>query len=87
MPPSSPFSAGHHNLYQTRTHTHLPFLLAGSRIPQVEPAHEQLVTNLRDLASWDARARTARELLAEMVQSRKEAAELAAQHNIRWGWS
>lgn len=54
----------------------------------MESALEQFVTNLRDLAAWEARARTARELLAEMVQSRKEARELAAQHNITWvaGW-
>ena len=48
----------------------------------MEPALEQLVTNLRDLAAWDARARTSRALLAEMVASRKEAAALAATHNI-----
>ncbi|GAB4814795.1 hypothetical protein N2152v2_001841 [Parachlorella kessleri] len=55
----------------------------GSRIPQVEPAHEQLVTHLRDLAAWDARARAARELLAEMVASRKEATQMVARHNIK----
>lgn len=52
-------------------------------MPHVEPALEQLVTNLRDLAAWDARARTSRALLAEMVASRKEAREVAAKYGIK----
>ncbi len=41
------------------------------------------MTNLRDLAAWDARARAARELLAEMVLSRKEATEMVAKYSIK----
>ena len=53
--------------------------------PTVDQAYEQLVGALQDMAQWEARARTAKELLTDMMQSRKEATELATKYDIRYG--
>lgn len=52
--------------------------------PTVDQAHEQLVGALQDMQSWEARAKTAKELLNDMLKSRREAAELATKFDIRW---
>ena len=51
--------------------------------PTVDQAHEQLIGALQDMQSWEARAKTAKELLNDMLKSRKEAAELATKFDIR----
>lgn len=58
---------------------------AGGRAPTARAAHEALVTALADQASWAARATSAKELLAAMLASRRTAAELAKQHDTRYG--
>ncbi len=58
---------------------------AGGRVPTARGAHEALVTALADQASWATRAASAKELLAAMLASRRSAAELAKQHDIRYG--
>ena len=45
--------------------------------PTVDQAHEQLVGALQDMQSWEARAKTAKELLNDMLKTRREAAEHA----------
>ena len=56
---------------------------AGSRVPTSAQAYETLVQALQEQANWEQRARTAKELLDEMISSRREAAELAQQYDIR----
>ena len=56
---------------------------AGMQPPTVHQAHDQLLTALQDMLSWEARAKTAKELLNDMLKSRREAAELATQYDIR----
>ena len=51
--------------------------------PTVDQAHEQLIGALQDMQSWEARARTAKDLLNDMLKSRREAAELATKFDIR----
>ena len=51
--------------------------------PTVDQAHEQLIGALQDMQSWEARARTAKDLLNDMLKSRREAAELATHYDIR----
>ena len=46
-------------------------------------AHESLVSALQDQHQWEARAAHAKELQTLMLASRREAAELAKQHDIR----
>lgn len=46
-------------------------------------AHESLVSALQDQHQWEARAAHAKELQTLMLASRREAAELARQHDIR----
>ena len=55
--------------------------------PTVDQAYEQLVGALSDMAQWEGRARTAKDLLNDMMQSRREAAELATRYDIRYGHS
>ncbi|KAA6427185.1 MAG: hypothetical protein FRX49_02942 [Trebouxia sp. A1-2] len=55
----------------------------GMQPPTVHQAHDQLLTALQDMLSWEARAKTAKELLNDMLKSRREAAELATQYDIR----
>jgi hypothetical protein len=54
-------------------------------MPTARAAHEALVTALADQASWAARTTAAKELLAAMLASRRSAADLAKQHDIRCG--
>ena len=56
---------------------------AGMQPPTVDQAHEQLVGALQDMLSWESRAKTAKELLKDMMTSRREAAELATKYDIR----
>jgi hypothetical protein len=56
---------------------------AGGRMPTARAAHEALVTALADQASWAARTTAAKELLAAMLASRRSAADLAKQYDIR----
>ena len=46
-------------------------------------AHESLVSALQDQHQWEARAAHAKELQTQMLASRREAAELAKQYDIR----
>ena len=57
---------------------------AGLRVPTPQQAHETLVQALQEQASWEQRARTAKELLKELLTSRREAADLAAQYDTRY---
>lgn len=56
-------------------------------MPTARAAHEALVTALADQASWAARTTAAKELLAAMLASRRSAADLAKQYDIRCGGS
>jgi len=51
--------------------------------PTVDQAHEQLVDALQDMASWETRAKTAKDLLNDMLKSRREATELGTKYDIR----
>lgn len=53
-------------------------------MPTPQQAHETLVQALQEQASWEQRARTAKELLKELLTSRREAADLAAQYDTRY---
>lgn len=52
--------------------------------PTADQAHDQLVHALQDMLSWETRAKTAKELLNDMLKSRREAAELATHYDIRY---
>ncbi|KIY93744.1 hypothetical protein MNEG_14218 [Monoraphidium neglectum] len=52
----------------------------GSHLPSAPAAFDALAAALRDQAALEERRRVAKELLAEMLRSRREAAELAAAH-------
>ena len=56
---------------------------AGSRVPTPQAAADTLVAALQEQADWEARARAAKELLGDMLRSRREAADLAAQYDTR----
>jgi len=56
---------------------------AGLRVPSPQAAHETLVNALQEQASWEQRARTAKELLKELLTSRRDAQDLAAQYDTR----
>lgn len=51
--------------------------------PTGQIAYETLMRALEDQAQWESRARQAKDLLNQMLKSRKEAAELGKQHDIR----
>ncbi len=55
----------------------------GMRLPTPQQAHDTLVHALQEQASWEQRARSAKELLKELLISRREAADLAAQYDTR----
>lgn len=57
---------------------------AGTHTPTATQAHDQLVQALREQSSWEKRAKDAKELLKQMLKSRKDAAELAQHYDIRW---
>lgn len=50
--------------------------VAGGRPPNAMQAYDQLVQALRDQQNWENRAKAAKDLLNEMLASRKEAASL-----------
>ena len=54
------------------------------RAPAAGQAHDALVSALQDQANWEARAKAAKDLLNEMLQSRREAADLARHYDIRY---
>ena len=58
-------------------------MTAGTQPLTVEQAYAQLVAALQDMAQREAKARAATDVLNGMLQSRKEAAELAAVYDIR----
>ncbi len=53
------------------------------RLPTPQQAHDTLVHALQEQASWEQRARSAKELLKELLISRREAADLAVQYDTR----
>ena len=57
---------------------------AGRRQPSPEAAHETLCAALQEQASWEQRAHVAKELLHEMLKSRREAADLQQQYDIKF---
>ncbi len=64
-------------------HTTSPSNHTGLRLPTALAAHEQLTHALTEQGTWENRAKQARELLNEMLKSRKETAELAKRYDIR----
>ena len=58
---------------------------AGRRQPSPEAAHDTLCAALQEQASWEQRAHVAKELLHEMLKSRREAADLQQQYDIKCG--
>lgn len=54
-----------------------------SQPPSPELAVDALVGALNEQTMWEARAKESRELLAQMLASRKEMAELAEKHDMR----
>lgn len=56
---------------------------AGMQPPTVDQAHEQLIHALQDMQQWETRAKQGKDLLNDMLKSRREAAELATQFDIR----
>lgn len=59
------------------------FMRAGTRVPSPQQAHETLVQALQEQASQEERAKAAKQLLKEMLVSRREAADLATQYDTR----
>ena len=55
----------------------------GSKPPSVEEAVESLVNALEEQGMWESHAKSSRELLAQMLESRKQAAALAEKYDIR----
>lgn len=55
----------------------------GLRPPTAQQAYDNLIKALEDQAGWEARAKQAKLLLNDMLQSRKEAAELSKRYDIR----
>ena len=56
---------------------------AGVHPPSVQGAHDLLLQALQDQSDWERRARAAKDLLNEMVRSRREAAQLSQQYDIK----
>ena len=56
---------------------------AGHQPPSTAQAHDVLTAALQDQATWEQRRRSAKELLNEMLASRREAAELAKLFDTR----
>ena len=52
-------------------------------MPTPQAAADTLVAALQEQADWEGRARAAKELLNDMLKSRREAADLAATYDIR----
>ena len=57
---------------------------AGIRPPTAQGAYDLLMQALQDQADWERRARAAKELLNDMVRSRRDAAQLAQQYDIKY---
>lgn len=55
----------------------------GVRPPTAQQAHDLLVSALQDQAGWEARAVAAKELLNQMVKSRREATLLSQSYDIK----
>lgn len=56
---------------------------AGHQPPSTTQAHDTLTAALQEQANWEQRRRSAKELLNEMLASRREAAELAKSYDTR----
>lgn len=59
-------------------------LFAGGRNATARTAYETLKAALADQATWTQRAASAKELLAAMLASRRNAAKLALEYDIRY---
>ena len=57
---------------------------AGIRPPTAQGAYDLLIQALQDQADWERRARAAKELLNDMVRSRRDAAQLAQQYDVKY---
>ena len=55
----------------------------GAKPPSAEEAVEALVVALEDLVAWEKHARSSRELMSQMLISRKEAAVLGEKYDLR----
>ncbi|KAK9841198.1 hypothetical protein WJX74_001758 [Apatococcus lobatus] len=55
----------------------------GFRPPSAQQAYDQLSAALQDQLNWETRAKQAKELLNEMLESRREARQLAEHHDTR----
>lgn len=75
----SPAGKQHHAAYMWLTQA----VRAGVRPPSVQGAHDLLLQALQDQCDWERRARQSKELLNEMVGSRREAAQLSQQYDIK----
>ena len=58
---------------------------AGVRPPTAQQAHDLLVSALQDQLGWEQRAKAAKELLNQMVKSRRDAVILGQSYDIRCG--
>ena len=56
-------------------------------MPSFEVAYQSLMSALKDMALWDAIARQAKELMRDMLESRKSIAEVAATYDVRYALS
>jgi hypothetical protein len=65
---------------KSRDSAHRPL---GGRLPSAEGALQQLASALSDQVAWEGRARVARDMLARLLDSRREAAELAERYDTR----
>ncbi len=59
-------------------------MCAGFRPPSAQQAYDQLSAALQDQLNWETRAKQAKELLNEMLESRREARQLAEHHDTRY---
>lgn len=55
----------------------------GFRPSSAQQAYDQLSAALQDQLNWETRAKQAKELLNEMLESRREARQLAEHHDTR----
>lgn len=56
---------------------------AGDWVPTVQHAHQLLLSSLRDMKAWQTRAEESKQLLQEMLVSRRALAEIKLQHDVR----
>lgn len=56
---------------------------AGVSLPNATQAHEDLISVLQDMQTWEERSKKSKELLKEMMVSRREASELGTKYDTR----